>query len=462
MTRRVGGGAPVLRTLRTLAAVLLASGLLALHLTPAYAAPTPKPKTPIEHFVFLFQANHSFDNYFGTRPGVDGLPADTCIPRAPGSARPCVEPFHIGGRAVTALAPTEVAFRRQFNNGAMDGFVQSNSHNGIDGSIAMGYYDERDLPYYWNIADEYVLFDRFFASSFAGSVAAHMYAVSASPGTSGERDGIPDQGWGDLPTIFDRLDAAGVDWKFYVQNYDPAITFRTADHVDEPDRAAQVIRAPLLAYDRYLQDPRFSSRIVDMDQYFKDAARGSLPAVSYLVPSGASEHPPASLRSGERFVKSLVNALMISDLWDSSAFLWTYDDWGGWYDHVRPPRVDKFGLGFRVPALLVSPYARRGYVDSTTSEFSSIPAFIEANWGLRPLSRRDRQANDLMGAFDFDSPPRDARLLTRTRHAVALERPDPAPVYAAYTGAGLLTAVLLGLAYARSWIVRRRTAADGR
>ena len=143
-----------------------------------------------------------------------------------------------------------------------------------------------------------------------------------------------------------------------------------------------------------------------LSQYYKDLANGTLPAVSYIAPSGASEHPPGSVQSGMRFVRTVINNLMASPSWKSSAFLLSYDDWGGWYDHVRPPQIDGFGYGFRVPAILVSPYARRGYVDHTTLDFTSGLKFIEENWGLAPMTRRDATATSIAGAFDFNQAPR--------------------------------------------------------
>ena len=443
------------RLLLRIAVLLVGVGVPAVALAPTAHAES-EPRTPIEHFVFLFQENHTFDNYFGTREGVDGIPEGTCMPVVAGTRKPCVRPFHLGNRGVTDLGHTQEAFRRQFNKGRMDGFVESNSDHEQDGRIAMGYYDDRDLPYYWNIADEYVLFDRFFSSAFGGSVKNHMYAVAAHPGATGEREQIPPEGWGDLPTIFDRLDEAGISWKFYIQNYDPGITYRTRASVEEVDRAAQVIWAPVLAFGRYLDDPEIFSRIVDMEEYYEDAANGTLPAVSYLVPSGASEHPPGSIQAGARFVRSLISELMRSPSWESSAFLWTYDDWGGWYDHVPPPKVDEHGLGFRVPALLVSPYARRGFVGSETSEFSSILAFIERNWGLEPLTKRDASASDLMYAFDFESPPREPVLIGTERNVPEPELPDARPVYVGYAGVVTFTAGLWLVSLLRSH--RRRGA----
>jgi phospholipase C len=413
---------------------------------PPPGAPSPSPTTPIQQFAVLMQENHSFDNYFGTRPGVDGIPAGTCMPRIPGAQEPCVKPFHIGGRAIRDLEHTEAAFRDQFQDGRLDGFVWAHDRNGGDGALAMGYYDDRDLPYYWNVADEYVLFDRFFTSAHGGSVRNHMYAVTAQPGATGASEAVPPEGWGEIPTIFDRLEEKGISWKFYIQNYDPTITFRTRLSEDvEIDRGAQVIWAPLLAYPRYVDDPRLFSKIVPLEQYFEDAAKGELPAVSFIRPSGNSEHPPGSVQAGQRLVRSLTNELMRSPQWSSSAFMWSYDDWGGWYDHVDPPKVDQYGFGPRVPALLVSPYARRGFVDHETHDFTSILKFIETNWDLAPLAERDARAGPMLEAFDFTAAPREPVLLSTERNPPPPARVRAGVVYAGYGAAVLAVAGLIVL-----------------
>ncbi|MEU1688493.1 alkaline phosphatase family protein [Micromonospora sp. NPDC005707] len=438
---------------RLLRRALLITGLLVLANPPAAAhaagAAAPSPTTPIDHFVFLMQENHTFDNYFGTRPGVDGIPPGTCMPVSRGRAEPCVKPFHLGELGSLDLDHTAEAFRVQYNNGRMDGFVEGVSTQGKDGKLAMAYYDDRDLPYYWNIADEYVLFDRFFSSSNSGSIRNHMFRVTGGPGATGPSESIPADGWGDIPTIFDRLEAAGISWKFYVENYDPTITFRSRTSAEDVDRGAQVIWVPLLGYARYVDDPRLFRKIVDLDQYYDDAAKGQLPAVSFIAPAGDSEHPPGSIRAGQNLVRTLVTQLMRSPDWDSSAFLWSYDDWGGWYDHVPPPQVDAYGYGFRVPALLVSPYARRGYVDSTTLDFTSALKFIEVNWRLKPLAERDRKSKTFLDAFDFDRPPRPAAFLGTERTPPVVTRPNPVPVFASYAVTGSLVATLVGVAALR-------------
>jgi phospholipase C len=157
-----------------------------------------------------------------------------------------------------------------------------------------------------------------------------------------------------------------------------------------------------------------------------------------MVPSGASEHPPGSIQAGETFVRGLVNTLMRSSAWNSSAMMWTYDDWGGWYDHVKPPSVDKYGYGFRSPALLVSPYAKRGFIDHTTLDFTSELKFIETNWGVPPLAERDAKANNIMGAFDFGAPPRESALLDRTRTPPPVPGSRASVVYVVYGLATLL------------------------
>ncbi len=406
--------------------------------------------TPIKHFVCLMQENHTFDNYFGTYPRADGIPPDTAMPVDPDDPTNTrtVRPFHIGGRAIEDPSHSQETHALQYNEGRMDGFVQALERVNQDGSIAMGYYDERDIPYYWNLADEFVLFDRFFSSAAGGSLWNHLFWVSGTPGNF-EREGVPPEGFGDLPTIFDRLQDRGVSWKFYVQNYDPTINFRNPG---TGNRSSQVIWVPLLNFPRFLDDPELASHIVDLEEYFSDLKNGTLPAVAYIAPSGTSEHPPAHPRSGMRFVRTLINELTRSAYWDKSAFLLTYDDWGGWYDHVPPPEVDAYGYGFRVPALLVSSLARRGFTDSTVLDYTSILKFIEENWEIEPLAARDAKANSLASAFDLTVPPRPARIIPAERGGTAAREPRRGIIYLAYGAALGIT----GLFASRAALSSRR------
>jgi len=420
---------------------------------PAVAAggSDPAPTTPIEHFVVLMQENHSFDNYFGTYPGADGIPRGTCMPIEPARGRRggCVAPFHLGSRRAqdTPLGNSTRIARRQYNGGRMNGFISAfTAEAGTFEPAVMGYYDDREIPYYWNLANEYVLFDRFFASSAGGTLRNHMFWTAAAPGEL-EDGGVPRGGFRALQTIFDRLERRGVSWKFYVENYDPRVTYRSGW---SGRQRAQLLRVPLLGFPRFVDDPGLSAKIVDLSEYYKDLERGTLPAVAYIAASGSSEHPPGDVKVGQRLVRTLISALTRSAAWRSSAFMWTYDSSGGWYDHVKPPNVEEGRVGLRVPALLVSPFARRGVVDSTHLDFAAIPRFIERNWGLRPLSSRDARAGSLVRSLDFSRPPRAPELLSPARHVIKPPDARRSVIYPIYGAALLITALALAMAVIRS------------
>ncbi len=418
----------------------------------------PKTKTPIQHLIYIMQENHTFDNYFGMYPGADGLPANAKMPVDPTNPQAgFVQPWHIGQATITDLSHNGDTFKQQFDNGKMDGFVSALNIRREDGKFAMGYYDDRDVPYYWNLADHYVLFDRFFSSAPDGSFVNHMFAVAGAPPTSENPLSTNGAGMNNLPTIFDRLQAAGISWKFYVQNYDPTITYRHVQGVGSRD--SQVIWVPLLNMDRFIDNPTLSSHIVDLKQYYVDLQQGTLPAVAYIVPSGASEHPPQYPSNGQRFIKSLLQELMRSKYWSSSAFMLAYDDWGGWYDHVKPPQVDANGYGLRVAALLVSPYAREAYIDHTQLDFTSVLKFIENNWGLAPLASRDAAANDLTSAFDFTQQPRPAEFLPLARESIAPVKQAPTKIiYGLYGIAMAVAALVLAFAFLLPRRARRNPA----
>lgn len=428
--------------------IFIALILIVLEVQPAISqvgSNSQQPATPIEHFVMIMQENHTFDNYFGTYPGADGIPEGLKMPIDPNDPNAgTVEPWHIGKASITDLNHSLSTFKDQFNNGKMDGFVWALNKRNQDGRLAMGYYDDRDLPYYWNLADHYVLFDRFFSSAKDGSFANHMYSVAAIPPIKNSGEELSNY-LADKPTIFDRLQEAGISWKFYVQNYDPTITYRNLG--TSGNRASQVIWVPLLNFDRFLDNPDLASHIVNLDQYYIDLKNDDLPAVSFITPSGASEHPPGSLETGQRFVKTLIQELMRSSFWDTSAFMLVYDDWGGWYDHVAPPEVDEYGYGPRVPALLVSPFAKEGFIDSTELDFTSILKFIEYNWGLEALAERDANANNILTAFDFSQPLRSAQFLPLSREVAPITIKSPTTkIYFTYGFGSILALVTIGFA----------------
>jgi len=398
------------------------------------------PNTPIEHFIVVMQQNHTFDNYFGTYPGANGIPKGTCLPASLSNAKKsCVAPFEITNESITDLSHSDVIFAKQYQNGKMNGFVDALNNLNQNGTLSMGHFGEKDIPYYWNLADEFVLFDNYFSSAHTGSITNRMFWVSGKAGAEFNR--IPEGGFGDIPTIFDKLQERGISWKFYIRNYDPTLNYRKLKELDY--LPPQVQWVPLLSFDRFLDDPKLSSRIVDLSEYYKDLENGTLPAVSYVLLLGATEHPISDPGLGGKATQTMIQALMQSDSWKSSAYFLTYDDWGGWYDHVSPPQVDARGYGFRVPSLLVSPYAREGYIDHTLLDHTSILKFIEQNWNIPPLAERDAKANNFTSAFDFSSPPRQPVFIAATREVPAPRiEPRRIVIYAAY-GAAMFFAFLI-------------------
>ena len=400
-----------------------------------------KANTPIEHFVVVMQQNHTFDNYFGTYPGANGIPANTCVPvSASGADISCISPYKITNQPITDLSHSDTIFRNQYQNGKMNGFVDALNKLNQNGTLTMGYFDDQDIPYYWNLADQYVLFDNYFSSAHTGSITNRMFWVSGRAGREFNR--IPEGGFGNIPTIFDSLQERGISWKFYIRNYDPSLTYRKLKELDY--LPPQIQWVPLLSFDRFLDDPELSSRIVDLSEYYTDLENGTLPAVSYVLLLGATEHPISDPGLGENATQTMIQALMQSDAWKSSAFFLTYDDWGGWYDHVPPPQVDERGYGFRVPSLLISPYARRGHIDHTLLDHTSILKFIEENWNIPPLAERDAKANNFTSAFNFSVSPRPPVFIAATREAPAPRiQPRRIVIYAAYGAAMLFAFIIL-------------------
>jgi len=437
----------------------IAAGALAVG-TPAAATAGQQPTTatPIKHFIFLMQAGRTFDNYFGTYPGADGLPAGTCQPLV--LARPrggCARPFAVHGKPPQMLGANTLIAARQYDDGRMDGFVAAYNERHSDGRPVMGYYDQTALPVYWTIAHDYVLFDHFFSSALCCTRTNLSYWVAAAPpprGTGQARQ----QAYAQQPTIFDRLQAAGISWKFFVQGYEPRSARRPAS---KASTASQAARVPLLNYRRFIDNPALRGHIVGLDQYYQDVASGTLPAVAFIVGSPAdNERSARTIAAGQSLVRNLVTQLMESRDWESSALLLSYDDSGGLYDHVAPPRSGSGTLGFRVPALLVSAYARRGQVSHTVLSDASALRFIEQNWHLAPLTRLDASAASLDSAFDFSAGPRLPDIIAPVASSSAAPlRPRAEPValiYLLYGSAAAVAAALLLFAQRPALTARRR------
>ena len=416
--------------IRIFAAIALGLGQVIPAPSPVVAAGTGR----IGHFVVLMQENHTFDNYFGTFPKADGIPANACMPTRRTTSTDCIKPYHIPTPRTSDPDHSRQSAVIAYNDGKMDGFAWAQSDRNLSAAVPMGYWDGSDLPLYWNLASDFVLADRFFSSAWGASQTNHLFWVAAQ--AAGGHGGIPERGF-DVPTIFDRLQAADVSWKMYVQNYDPSQTFRASD-IHGP----QIVWAPLLAFPRFLDTPALHSRIVDLSEYYEDLQEGTLPAVSYIVPSGSSEHPPGNVTTGQEFGSSLVVDFMRSSAWADGLFVVTYDDWGGYYDHVPPPQVDADGYGFRVPAIFVSPYAKGGTIDHTVYDYTSLLRFIEDNWKLTPLTARDASANSIAATLDLGQQPLRAQFPGRVYVGLAETRtPARLILIVSYAAAVLLLAV---------------------
>jgi phospholipase C len=427
------------------AAVLLLSALAPATTNPADAAPAVdhNPVTPIRHVVVMTQDQRSFDNYFGSRQGVDGIPSQVCLPLKAGSTSPCVKPFALKTSGVrTPLRPTAVAQKISVHGGRMDGFVYAQATRQHDGRAAMGYYNPEDIPIMTELADQGVLFDHWFSSVPGGSIQNRLFAVSGQ--STADQLEVPAGGWRNIPLIFDRLQAAGVSWRIYVENYEPSLTISTA--AEKARRGGQVARVPVLATARFAENPQLASHVVDIGRYYADLAAGTLPAVSYVVSTSSTERPPNDPNTDQLLVRSVVNSLSESSSWNDAAFLLDYDSSGGWYDHVAPPTQNGSLLGLRVPALLVSPYAVTGAVNHTVFDSASTLRFIEHNWSLQPLTRRDAQASDLSTAFSFGQPVREPTLIGVHDARPALIRPSSAIIYTSYTIAFLLVVAVVAWA----------------
>lgn len=381
----------------------------------------PKPGAPpgiekIKHVIWIIQENHSFDNYFGTFPGADGFPPGTCLPTLPGS-KECVAPFHMPqGAPPCDLSHAWQTAHAAYDHGNMDGFIWA------EGSpFTAGYYDQRDIPNYWEYARHFTLCDAYFSSFNGASFPNHVYTVAAQ---SGGVIGLPstlkrleemldDPDGFTFASMVDLFEKSSVSWKYYVDSMKPPPGEEPS--ADYPYPTLFTLWNPLPGFKAIRENPARMKHLVDLQDYFRDLKQGTLPEASWIVPNMEdSEHPPENLgpiAAGMSYVTKLVNALMESPYWKDSAIFLTWDDYGGFYDHVPPPEVDAFGYGPRVPMLVISPYAKPGYISHLTYDFTSTLKFMEVRWGLPHLTRRDHHARDMTDSFDFNQKPNPALVI---------------------------------------------------
>ncbi|HEV2333607.1 MAG TPA: alkaline phosphatase family protein [Gammaproteobacteria bacterium] len=443
------------------AAALLGLGALSAYCAPS-AASQPAGIHKIKHIIVIMQENRSFDNYFGTYPGADGIPmllgrAAVCVPDP--QTRTCIRPYHdpsdidFGGPHTQGDAYADV------DGGKMDGFmVQLRKAAGacknpddpactfFTHPDVLGWHDAREIPNYWAYASYFVLQDHMFEPNASWSLPAHLFMVSAwsarctdptnvmscrnedeAPGTNYSK-GQAYRGtylWTDLTYL---LHVHHVSWAYYLSqgnepdcDDDEVICTPGTQTLSVPS-----IWNPLPGFETVIQDHE-ERNIQDVSNFFTAAKNGTLPAVSWVIPNGiVSEHPPASIHTGQAYVTSLINAVMLGPDWDSTAIFLSWDDWGGFYDHVIPPNVDQNGYGLRVPGLVISPYARVGYIDHQVLSFDAYLKFIEDDFlgseridpqhdgrpDARPTVREDEHIlGNLIRDFDFSQAPRPPLLL---------------------------------------------------
>lgn len=378
-------------------------------------------QNPIQHIIVIMQENHSFDNYFGTYPGADGIPQNLCMPIDPSNkAAGCIKPF-LSTNPVTSpdLPHTSVASLLAFDNGNMDGFIgAAKTDPTTNATNSMRYYDNQTIPNLWAYAERYVLADHFFSSVLSYSQPNHWYMIAGlSPFVSITEGAIEEQKQcvtnGTLTlstciyineaqtvnTIVDLLQNSGVSWKYY-------------DTPTPPTLADAIIGGRAFDYWNPLLSKNstystgYNPNFVAREQIFSDIGSNNLPQVSWVIPSAQiSDHPPANITLGMYWITDVVDAVMKSNYWKNTAIIVLWDDFGGFFDTVAPPQVDNLGLGFRVPALIISPYAKAGYIDHTVYSFESTLKFIEWRFGLKSLNARDANANNLRGAFNFNQSP---------------------------------------------------------
>lgn len=428
---------------------------------------------PVKHFIFIVQENHSFDNYFGSFPGANGIPLDTALPNYPGGPK-LERPYLSHDPTPHDLSHSWTSAALAYDNGSMDGFLwaewpiaasfygksipvptpdptkvtivkrtsqrlhhpagpnqqlpsgeQLSPLGFADDEDAdapdieelnekalaaepkpfgtpnpkrrpsyvlktLGFYNDSVIPNYWSYARNFTLCDAFFSSLRGPSMPNHLYAVAAQSG--GLAYNVPHSKVAiySFPSVVELLGGANISWTYYVG----------ADPTEES------LWNPFPGFENYAGTNAVLPHIGRTIQFFKDLKDGTLPQVSWIIPHGKeSEHPPQNIQTGMWYVTNLINAVMKSGYWDSCAIIVLWDDYGGFYDHVAPPQVDEYGYGFRVPAIVISPYSRSGVVVHTTYDMTSPLALLEKTFGLSPLTNRDAQANAMLDCFNFSQKP---------------------------------------------------------
>ncbi len=391
----------------------------------------------IKHIIIIIQENRSFDSYFGTFPGEDGIAMKNGIstisifdPLTGEYMHPY--PDHYDSNMGGPHGPD--AFITDMDNGKMNGFIKEGEQASLMEKIwrkfltffrkrnistdVMGYHTDSDIPNYWTYAKNFVLLDHLFEPIHAGSFPSHLFLMSLWCASSNTPDNPmsfkstlhpiyrtkknPEPfGWTDLTYL---LHKNHVSWRCYLDGFSVPLVWNVLPGFVDVHQDHQI------------------KNLVDISHYFNSAKKGTLPSVCWIVPSPAdSEHPPALVSVGQSYVTRIINAAMKSPDWKSTAIFLTWDDWGGFYDNVVPPEVDKLGYGFRVPGLIISPYTKKGYIDHQILSFDAYAKFIEDDFchgerlnpktdgrpDSRPVVREDIPIlGNLKKDFNFSQKPR--------------------------------------------------------
>jgi phospholipase C len=461
----------------SLAALLLASAELpgTRHDASASAGKSLPDGTPsgihkIRHVVIIMQENRSFDSYFGTYPRADGIPGLAGHPgRVPCVPNPllhrCQRPYHDTANRNAGGPHWHSSAIADIDGGKMDGFIAQAELGRLRyckvhpndprckrpprPRDVMGYHDWHEIPNYWAYARHFVLQDHMFQSDASWTLPEHLYLVSGwSARCTRKRDPMscraavqnpdpppskphkpharaPDYAWTDLTYLLHKYH---VGWRYYVDSGNQPDCANNAMFCAPVPQSSKTPSAwnPLPWFDTVRQDHQLRD-IAPLPALFKDLGHNSLPAVSWIIPAEkVSEHPPNLVSRGQAYVTGLINSIMRSRAWRSTAIFLCWDDWSGFYDHVDPPVVDDQGYGLRVPALVISPYAKRGYVDHQILSQDAYLKFIEDDFlhgaridphtDGRPDSRPDVRENatilgNLANDFDFNQKPRRPLIL---------------------------------------------------
>jgi len=321
-----------------------------------------------------------------------------------------IEPFHLKNTKTPNLKYGPLVYETSYNYGFMDGFILAQNDNTLkpndiakkdNHTFVMGYYNNSEIGPYWFLASNFVLADNFFSATRQTDLTNNLHLFTAEEGNF--KKYVPTEGLSINSTVLDLLEKKRLTWKIYVENYDSGLNY-----TNENESSKRYLTLnPILGIPRFVENTTLNGRIQDLSNYFHDL-KHNLPSVSYIILPESQESSPKDILKGQEAVVSLIISLMQSKHWKNSLFILTYSGSGGWYDHVPPPLNPGSDHGFRVPTLFISPYSHKGIVDSTFYDTLSIVKFIEYNFNLKMVDSRYSLSNNILGAFDFDKPPRSS------------------------------------------------------